>query len=113
MGFEAGYTSDLARRASKSTDHSGEYQRRPAIGNSFHRPSIALLYVLLIAPTGAGASTIEGAMCAPSRPEQFGYVQQHSLDSVFAPAWSAPDHFVRSGVEIFDEHMITFFVCLV
>ena len=107
-GFQAGYTSDLARRAGDSTDPSGEFHRRSAAGNSFHLPSVALLYALLIAPTGAGALTIDGAPRAPARPEQFGDVQQYSFNSVFFPAWSAPDHLARSSVEIFDEAIAMF-----
>ena len=106
MGSQAGYTSDLARRAGGSTGPSGEFHRRSAVGNSFHLPSVALRYALLIAPTGAGALTIDGAPRAPTRPEQLGYVQQYSLNSVFSPAWLAPDHLARSSVEIFDAAMV-------
>ena len=83
MGFPAGYTSDLARRGVGSADPSGEYQRRSAVGNSFHLPSVALLYALLIAPSGAGALPIVGIVHPPSRSEQFEHAHQHALGSVF------------------------------
>ena len=94
--------------AGGSTDPSGEFQRRSAIGNTFHLLSIALLYAFLIAPTGAGAITIEGSSCAPARPEQFGHMQQRPLNSVLlphapSPSPPPPDHLARSGVEIVDE----------
>ena len=82
MGFPAGYTSDLARRGGGSADPSGEYQRRSAVSNSFHPPSVALLYALVIAPAGASALPIEDALRAPTRCEQFGHVHQHSVGSV-------------------------------
>ena len=108
MGFPVGYTSDLARGGGGPADPSDEYQRRSAAGNSFHLPSVALLYALLLAPAGAGAFPIDGALRAPTRYEQFGHVHQHSVGSVFSPTWSAPDHFVRTSVQIFDEAIAMF-----
>ena len=103
-----GYTSDLARRSGGSTDPSGERCRRSAVGNSFHLPSVTLLYALLIAPAGAGAFPIDGVLRAPSRIEQFDHVHQHSLGFVLSPEWLALDHLARTSAQVFDEAIAMF-----
>ena len=108
MGFQKGYTNDLARRGASGSDPSGEFRRRSAVGNSFHLPSIALLYALLIAPSGAGALPVLGAPAPPSRPAQVEHARMYSANTVFSPAWLAPDHLRRTGEQLFDEAISMF-----